>query len=115
MRCRFGKRTAICCGTCRAFGPCIPPLGRLPANYPPQQSPYPAFRCRGLALRASAETITGHVSPVLKIPGLRDIAVRRYGEWRCAQVRDESLKMEYRQACGLTVADGLDLEQVFED
>ena len=55
------------------------------------------------------------MSPVLKIPRLRDVAVRRYGEWQCAQVGDKSLKMEYRQACGLTLADGLDLEQIFED
>jgi len=64
---------------------------------------------------ASTKTITGYVSPVLKIPGLRDVAVRMYGEWQCGQVGDASLKMEYRQACGLTLADGLDLEQVFED
>ena len=59
--------------------------------------------------------MASHVSPGLKIPGLRDVAVQRYSEWQCSQVGDEFLKKEYWRACGLTLADGLDLEQVFED
>ncbi|EAQ88970.1 hypothetical protein CHGG_05589 [Chaetomium globosum CBS 148.51] len=51
----------------------------------------------------------------LEIPGLRDIAVKRYCDWQCWQVSDEALKMEYWKACDLTLAYGLDLEQVFKD
>lgn len=51
----------------------------------------------------------------LEIPGLRDIAVKRYCDWQCSQVSDEALKMAYWKACDLTLADGLDLEQVFKD
>lgn len=51
----------------------------------------------------------------LQIPGPRDVAVKRYSDWQCSQVTDRTLKMEYKKACDLTLADGLDLELVFED
>ncbi len=34
---------------------------------------------------------------------------------QCSQVEDGVLNLEYRKACDLTLADGLDLEQVHED
>jgi hypothetical protein len=43
------------------------------------------------------------------------MAVKRYSDWQCSQVGDEALKIEYRKACDLTLADGLDLEQVYKD
>lgn len=51
-------------------------------------------------------------SPISYMP---DVAVKRYCDWQCSQVSDEALKMEYWKACDLTLADGLDLEQVFKD
>lgn len=51
----------------------------------------------------------------LEISGLRDIAVKRYCDWQCSQVGDEPPKREYWKACDLTLADGLDLEQVYKD
>ena len=54
-------------------------------------------------------------STSLDILGLWDMAVRRYSDWQCSKVGDESLKLEYQKACDLTLGDGLDLEQVYED
>ena len=40
------------------------------------------------------------------------MAVKRYCDWQCSQVGDEALKKENRRACDLTLADGLELDQV---
>jgi hypothetical protein len=82
----------------------------MPAQTPPASTPS--------SVPATPET-TGSLSrdrsAQLEIPGLRDIAVKRYSDWQCSQVGDEALKMEYRKACDLTLGDGLDLEQVYRD
>lgn len=64
---------------------------------------------------SAASTPASRPCTSLDIPGLRDMAVRRYSDWQCSQVGDESLKSECQKACNLTLDDGLDLEQVYED
>ena len=54
-------------------------------------------------------------STYLDIPGPRDLAVKAYSEWQQLNVADEQLKAEYQKACEVTLQDGLDLEQVYED
>lgn len=51
----------------------------------------------------------------LDIPGPRYIAVAAYGDWQQSNVVDQTLQLEYQKACDVTLQDGLDLEQVFED
>jgi hypothetical protein len=51
----------------------------------------------------------------LDIPGPRDIAVAAYGDWQQSKVVDQTLQLEYQKARDVTLQDGLDLEQVFED
>jgi hypothetical protein len=51
----------------------------------------------------------------LDIPGLRDVAVKNYSNWQQSKVSDVALKVEFQKACHLTLADGLDLEQIRED
>lgn len=51
----------------------------------------------------------------LDIPGLRDIAVRKYSEWQQSKVHDEMLKIKFRKARDTILAQGLGLEQVHED
>ncbi|KAM3064619.1 hypothetical protein ACMFMF_011893 [Clarireedia jacksonii] len=51
----------------------------------------------------------------LEIPGPRDVAVKNYSHWQQSKVNDDILKVEFRKACDITLADGLDLEQVYED
>jgi hypothetical protein len=57
----------------------------------------------------------GHHTERLDVPGLRDIALKEYGDWQQAQVGDETLKAEFRKACDVALEDGLDLEQVYVD
>jgi hypothetical protein len=51
----------------------------------------------------------------LDIPRLRDVAVKNYSNWQQSKVSDVTLKVEFQKACDLTLADGLDLEQIRED
>ena len=51
----------------------------------------------------------------LDILGPRDLAVKNYIHWQQSKVNDDILKVEFRKACDITLADGLDLEQVYED
>jgi hypothetical protein len=51
----------------------------------------------------------------LDVPGLRDIAVRKYNKWQQSNVDDDELKLEFQKACDVILADGLDLEQLHED
>ena len=51
----------------------------------------------------------------LDVPGPRDVALKQYSAWQCSQVQHEELKKEYRKACSVAMADGLDLEQLHED
>jgi hypothetical protein len=45
----------------------------------------------------------------------RDEAVREYNLWHKANVSDDGLKAQYRQACEVELAYGLDLELIHED
>ncbi|CAG8342596.1 unnamed protein product [Penicillium salamii] len=51
----------------------------------------------------------------LEIDGPRDVAVKEYSTWQETNVEDETLKAYFRLACDITLANGLDLEQVYED
>ena len=51
----------------------------------------------------------------LDIPGHRDAAVKKYSDWQQSQVIDKTLKLEFQKACDVTLADGLDLEQIYQD
>jgi hypothetical protein len=51
----------------------------------------------------------------LIIDGPRDLAVREYSAWQETNVIDDILKAQFRQACDVTLANGLDLEQIHED
>jgi hypothetical protein len=42
-------------------------------------------------------------------------ALKQYSAWQCSQVQHEELKKEYRKACSVALADGLDPEQLHED
>ena len=81
----------------------------------PGRSPQATTLHSAVPTLASTETAPSKSSARLEIPGLRDIAVQRYSNWQCSQVGDKTLKMQYRKACDLTLADGLDLEDVYED
>ena len=54
-------------------------------------------------------------SSPLEIPGQLDIAVKKYSEWQCSRVTNKSLKIEYQKAYNITLAEGLDLELVYEE
>ncbi|KAJ5301622.1 hypothetical protein N7508_006485 [Penicillium antarcticum] len=49
------------------------------------------------------------------IPGLRDEAVREYTAWHEAQVGDDYLKAQFREARDVALANGLDLQLIYED
>ena len=51
----------------------------------------------------------------LNIPGLRDEAVRDYAAWHESNVGDENLKAQFREACNVALASGLDLKRIYED
>lgn len=53
-------------------------------------------------------------SPVM-IVELRDQAVREYCKWQCSNVSDNDLKLEFQKARDLTLAEGLDLEQLYKE
>ncbi|KAM0293718.1 hypothetical protein ACHAPM_011518 [Fusarium culmorum] len=48
----------------------------------------------------------------LGIPGMRDVNVNKYCIWQCSKNANTVWKMEYKKACDLTLAEGLDLEQI---
>ncbi|KAG7420486.1 hypothetical protein Forpi1262_v016332 [Fusarium oxysporum f. sp. raphani] len=48
----------------------------------------------------------------LGIPGMRDVNVNKYCIWHCSKNANNVWKMEYKKACDLTLAEGLDLEQI---
>ncbi|KAJ5888514.1 hypothetical protein N7495_008555 [Penicillium taxi] len=51
----------------------------------------------------------------LTILGPRDDAVREYTAWQETNVANDVLKAEFRHACEIALANGLDLEQIHED
>jgi hypothetical protein len=55
-----------------------------------------------------------NLSP-LDIPGLRDVAVKEYGEWQVSNVKNDTLKTTFREVCDVMLENGLDLEQVYRD
>ncbi|KAJ6003797.1 hypothetical protein N7540_011192 [Penicillium herquei] len=55
------------------------------------------------------------VNDDFNIPGLRDVAVREYSGWHAANVADDSLKAQFRQAYDIALANGLDLQLIHED
>ncbi|KAJ5564500.1 hypothetical protein N7513_000742 [Penicillium frequentans] len=52
---------------------------------------------------------------LLTIDGPRDVAVREYSAWQETNVIDETLKAQFQLACDVTLANGLDLEQIHGD
>lgn len=54
-------------------------------------------------------------SSPLEIPGQLDVAVKKYSEWQCSRVTNKSLKIEYQRVYNITLAEGLDLELVYEE
>ena len=48
----------------------------------------------------------------LGIPGMRDVNMNKYCVWHCSKNANAVWKMEYKKACDLTLAEGLDLEQI---
>ncbi|TVY71304.1 hypothetical protein LSUE1_G004473 [Lachnellula suecica] len=84
-------------------------------NVLPPQAYQPPFATS--PTRTPPLNILSTSSPVnrLDIPGPRDVAVRDYSHWHQSKVNDEILKVEFQKACDVTLADGLDLEQVHDD
>ncbi|KAM0310605.1 hypothetical protein ACHAO8_007971 [Botrytis cinerea] len=74
-----------------------------------------------IANTSPARTLPSNLPPTLvpvtrlDIPGPRDVAVKNYSHWQQSKVNDDILKVEFRKACDITLTDGLDLEQVYED
>lgn len=52
---------------------------------------------------------------LLTIDGPRDVAVKEYSAWQETNVIDENLRAQFQLACDVTLANGLDLEQIHED
>jgi hypothetical protein len=55
------------------------------------------------------------VNDDFNIPGPRDVAVREYSAWHEANVADDHLKAQFRQACDIALANGFDLQLIYED
>jgi len=51
----------------------------------------------------------------LKILGLQDVAVKQYTVWHEANVEDDALKAQFRQAHDVAWANGLDLKLIHGD
>lgn len=51
----------------------------------------------------------------LIIDGPRDLAVKEYSAWQETNVIDETWKAQFQLACDITLANGLDLEQIHAD
>ena len=64
---------------------------------------------------SSIEMVPSKPSSPLEILGQLDVAVRKYSEWQCSRVINKSLKMEYQKVYQMTLAEGLDLELIYEE
>lgn len=96
----------------------------LPASAP---TPYPPINITNVLPSSHQSSIAGSVDSstsvvgrpssvvLLDIPGPRDVAVKLYSEWQQSNVVDEGLKTEFQKACDVSLNDGLDLEQIYED
>jgi hypothetical protein len=67
------------------------------------------------APKAAVDSASLRDTGSLKIPGLRDVAVKEYGEWLASRVEDDTLKDAFRQACEVTLSDGFSLEHIYKD
>ncbi|KAJ5155714.1 hypothetical protein N7492_008517 [Penicillium capsulatum] len=67
------------------------------------------------AVQETLPQANGQKVDCLHIAGPRDVAVREYSLWHEANVSDDGLKAQYRQACEVALAYGLDLELIHED
>jgi hypothetical protein len=78
----------------------------------------PCLQSQAPTLAASSAILpppNGQVMDDLNVPGLRDVAVREYSAWHEANVSDDNLKAQFRQACDVALANGLDLQLIHED
>ena len=95
-----------------AVGSTCPPIN---INVLPTSSSQPSV----MTTSASTLNTLAHSNPrpfdYLTIRGLRDVAVRKYSEWQELNVGDEALKADFRKARDVAFANGLDLEQIFND
>ncbi|KAJ5202940.1 hypothetical protein N7449_005019 [Penicillium cf. viridicatum] len=74
------------------------------------------FRPHSLRLISSIFRLRRQQVPnPLDIPGLGDVAVKKYGEWQVSNVENDSLRTAFREVCDVMLENGLDLEQVYRD
>ncbi|KAF5692801.1 hypothetical protein FGLOB1_14479 [Fusarium globosum] len=68
-------------------------------------------------VRTPSESVEGssYALKYLGIPGMRDVNVNNYCIWHCFKNANNVWKMEYKKVCDLTLAEGLDLEQIHLD
>ncbi|CAI7637411.1 unnamed protein product [Penicillium pancosmium] len=93
-----------------------------PGSYPPinlnfngvQPSPL-AEEPNSIATPAMLPSPNSLSSDDFNIPGLRDEAVREYTAWHEANVGDDNLKAQFREARDIALANGLDLQLIYED
>ncbi|CAG8162240.1 unnamed protein product [Penicillium nalgiovense] len=69
----------------------------------------------GLDVSAPKAVDNSQTLSPLEIPGLRDVAVKEYGEWQVSNVENDSLKSAFREVCDVMLENGLDLDQVYRD
>jgi hypothetical protein len=55
------------------------------------------------------------VNDAFNIPGLRDVAVRDYSAWHEANVADDRLKAQFRQARNIALTNGFDFQLIYKD
>lgn len=103
---RQRRRTAASSGA-------VPPIQIT--NILPGQSSQSTSVYSAAATPAPADEIPCRSSVRVDIPGLRDDAVREYTAWHCSQVRSEMYKTEYQKAGDVTLAECLNLQQVYQD
>ncbi|KAJ5365325.1 hypothetical protein N7517_008211 [Penicillium concentricum] len=96
-------------------------LSSIPGSYPIN------IHFNGVQPSSQLETPGSSASPAMpsspkaqvnddfNIPGLRDVAVREYSAWHEANVADDHLKAQFRQACDIALANGFDLQLIYED
>ncbi|CAG8192768.1 unnamed protein product [Penicillium nalgiovense] len=88
-------------------GSAYPPIN---INVSPSQS-----APHGLDVSAPKAADNSQTLSPLEIPGLRDVAVKEYGEWQVSNVENDSLKSAFREVCDVMLENGLDLDQVYRD
>ncbi|OJD20431.1 hypothetical protein ACJ73_08236, partial [Blastomyces percursus] len=82
-------------------------------NILPTQSPHTSML--ETPTPATPPSLNTHPSDCPKIPGPRDEAVKAYTQWQELNVTDDVLKEDFRKARDVALANGLDLEQVYND